>query len=68
MLREISVNSKVSNHVFEAGFLKDEQLRMQSNPYIGEFNNSWIKRLEEDIFVNETFLITCDLISHVTKK
>ena len=41
---------------------------MQSDSYFDEFNNTLRKNLEEDIFVNETFLITCDLISHVTKK
>jgi carboxyl-terminal processing protease len=68
LTREISAGLKASTKVFTATVLKEEELRGQSDTYFQEFNTSWIKNLEGDIFVNETFLITCDLISHVTKK
>jgi carboxyl-terminal processing protease len=68
LVREIAAGMKTSTKVFKAELLKDGQFKMQTDPYVDEFNNTWKKNLEEDIFVNETFLITCDLISYVTKK
>ncbi len=68
LVKEIAAGIKTSTKVFKAELLKDGQFKMQSDSYFVEFNNTWRKNLEEDIFVNETFLITCDLISYVTKK
>ena len=68
LVKDIAAGIKTSTNVFKAELLKDGQFKMQSDSYYVEFNNTWRKNLEEDIFVNETFLITCDLISYVTKK
>jgi len=42
--------------------------RMQMDAYTDEFNRTWIKNLQDDIFVNEAFLIICDFIPGVIKK
>jgi carboxyl-terminal processing protease len=68
LVKEIAGEMKTSGKVFKAALLKDGQFTMQSDSYANDFNNTWRKNLEEDLFVNETFLITCDLISYVTKK
>ncbi|HMG91252.1 MAG TPA: carboxy terminal-processing peptidase [Chryseolinea sp.] len=68
LVKEIAAGIKTSTKVFKAELLTDAQFKAESDSYFDDFNNTWKKNLEEDIFVNETFLITCDLILHVTKK
>ncbi|MBC7982201.1 hypothetical protein H7X65_03940 [Candidatus Parcubacteria bacterium] len=36
--------------------------------YVNEFNQVWIKNLQEDISLNEAFLIICDYVPLVTLK
>jgi carboxyl-terminal processing protease len=68
LIKEIAAGMKTSTKVFKAELLRDGDFKMQSDSYSDEFNNNWIKNLEDDLYVNETFLIACDLISYVTKK
>ncbi|HEX6890675.1 MAG TPA: S41 family peptidase, partial [Chryseolinea sp.] len=68
LIKEIGAGMKTSTKVFKAELLRNGDFKMHSDSYSNEFNNNWIKNLEDDLYVNETFLITCDLISYVTKK
>lgn len=68
IVKRVEKNSDTDESVFKASRMKSEEQRMQMNGYVNEFNQTWIKNLQEDISLNEAFLIICDLIPYVTKK
>jgi carboxyl-terminal processing protease len=68
MVAGVEKNSNATANAFKASRLHAVEQRMQMDAYTDEFNRSWIKNLQDDIFVNEAFLIICDYIPNVIKK
>lgn len=64
----VEKSSNAGAAAFKASRMQAVEQRMQMDAYTDEFNRRWIKNLQEDIFVNEAFLIICDYIPDVTKK
>ena len=65
---EIESSSNVATKLFTADKLEEESPVAPADSYMIEFNESWIKNLQEDIFLHEAFHIICDFVPHVTKK
>lgn len=64
----VEKSSAAGSSAFKASRLQAVEQRMQMDAYTDEFNRMWIKNLQDDIFVNEAFLIICDFIPSAVKK
>jgi len=68
MAAGVEKNTSAASSAFKASRMQAVEQRIQMDAYTDEFNRTWIKNLQDDIFVNEAFLIICDFIPGVIKK
>jgi carboxyl-terminal processing protease len=48
---------------FEPGNNQLDKQWLQNNPYENELNQEWLKKMEEDYYIREAFLVAIDLIN-----
>jgi len=68
MVAHVEKSSSAVSAAFKASRMAAMDQGTAANAYSNEFNRTWIKNLQDDIFVNEAFLIICDFIPGVIKK